>query len=59
MKAKISEVWNQSGRTVVIAEIETKPSSFRSDVFKWIEENRPDLNLADTLTAHGFHAVAY
>lgn len=57
MKIRISEVWNSTGSTVELAVIEAG-SNPRAAVYNWIETNRPDLTLADTVYAHGFHAVA-
>ena len=54
----INEVWNHDGRSVRLAVIEAKPGRERSEVVAWILNNRPDLDLATTIDAHGYHAVA-
>lgn len=60
MKIQISEVWNSEGRSEVLATIETPDNHIGAtiDVYRWIEKNRPDLILATTIDAHGFHAKA-
>ena len=57
MKIRISEVWNLSGKTQEIGIIEAEGNPTRA-VYDWIEKNRPDLSLANTVVAHGFHAKA-
>ena len=60
MKIKISEVWNWEGKSVEIGRIEVADSCAGVEIVKkvegWIEQNRPDLSLAVTLTCHGYHA---
>lgn len=59
MKIRISEVWNASGRSVDLATIEVKNVGVATlSVQNWIKNNRPDLGLADTIFAHGYHAIA-
>ena len=61
MKIQINEVWNKEGRTVKLAEVESpgfSPDLARKAVWAWIDANRPDLNQADTIDAHGYHAIA-
>lgn len=57
MRILINEVWNAEGRTVELARIEANGNP-RAAVYEWIRANRPDLDLATTIDAHGFHAVA-
>lgn len=60
MKIQIKEVWNSEGRSQKLAVIEVNGNQHDAiqSVWNWIRENRPDLSMADTIDAHGFHAVA-
>jgi hypothetical protein len=62
MKIKISEVWNADGRSKELAVIDVEDVrgkyGARRAVEEWILQNRPDLQLADTIYAHGYHAIA-
>lgn len=57
MKIQINEVWNAEGRSQELAIIQPIGSPFLA-VMKWIEQNRPDLELALHINAHGYHAIA-
>lgn len=58
MKIRISEVWNNEGRSVELAVIEVKHVRDAAlAVLRWIGAHRPDLQMADSIDAHGFHAV--
>ncbi len=58
MKIKISEVWNNEGRSVALEIIEVpSPREAALAVLRWINNHRPDLQMADRFTPHGFHAV--
>ena len=56
MKIKISEVWNNTGESKELAILNIESEPMRA-VYNWIDENRPDLELADTFYSHGFHAI--
>jgi hypothetical protein len=56
MKIRISEVWNNEGRSEELTIIETRPSEAKQAVFSWITAHRPDLSAAG-IFGHGFHAV--
>lgn len=56
MRIQINEVWNDSGKSVELAIIEPVGSPFLA-VQTWIATNRPDLECAMSIYAHGFHAV--
>lgn len=56
IQIKISEVWNGTGESETLAIIETTPQLAKTEVYQWINANRPDLSLARTIYAHGFHA---
>lgn len=61
MKISINEVWNAEGRSEHLAVIEilgNSPVAARHAVWAWILSNRPDLDLAQSISAHGFHAIA-
>lgn len=58
MKIRISEVWNYTGESKELAIIEADVSMAAHVVIGWISVNRPDLELADTTSKHGFHAIA-
>lgn len=64
MKVQISEVWNAEGRSVPLVTIdvwsagsvhETHREALQA-VLDWVANNRPDLKLANTINAHGYHA---
>lgn len=57
MKIRINEVWNTKGETKELAVVECHPLSARATVWRWINNNRPDLSLATDINAHGYHAV--
>ena len=58
MKIRITEVWNNEGRSKELTTIEVATGERpHQAVWKWILENRPDLELAASVWAHGFHAV--
>ena len=57
MKIRISEVWNRVGKSKELAVIESDNLLGPSAVRKWIRENRPDLTVAESIYAHGYHAV--
>lgn len=56
MQIKISEVWNESGKSEQLTVIEPTENPYLA-VTGWIEKNRPDLRLASGLFDHGYHAV--
>ena len=58
MKIQINEVWNQTGKSeeLTVIEVNGTPSDCRSAVRDWIDNNRPDLQLASGLYDHGYHA---
>lgn len=57
MKIQISEVWNLEGRSEMLAIIEAPRELAQTAVFNWVDKNRPDLNIAGTINAHGYHAI--
>jgi hypothetical protein len=59
MKIKISEVWNAEGRSaeLVVLDVDCLEDC-KPAVWEWIERNRPDLQQANSIFAHGFHAIA-
>lgn len=57
MKIQISEVWNAEGKSEKLAIIDGGRNPAQA-VRDWIAANRPDLDLANTLYAHGYHAIA-
>lgn len=60
MRIKVSEVWNHEGRTETLAtiDVDTRIENPKAAVYTWMAANRPDLSLATTIDAHGFHAIA-
>lgn len=59
MRIQINEVWNHEGRSKELAIIEASDNHKAFQVvYAWIDKNRPDLSLADSIDAHGFHARA-
>lgn len=57
MKIKITEVWNGgSAGEKTLAIIETVSADPKTEVFLWVRENRPDLELSTSIYSHGFHA---
>lgn len=58
MRIKISEVWNGgTNGSVELAVIEVDPSHPVSDVYDWVNKNRPGLPLNTSINGHGFHAI--
>lgn len=57
MKIQINEVWNSEGKSVKIAVIDSV-GNHRANVWAWIRANRPELDMASNINAHGFHAEA-
>lgn len=55
MRILISEVWNDTGKSVQLAVINGGHAP-RLAVYDWITDHRPDLSLACTLYDHGYHA---
>lgn len=55
MKIQINEVWNDTGKSVELATVETFKHPYLT-VVEWVRANRPDLSLADGLFSHGYHA---
>ena len=55
MKIQINEVWNDRGASKALAVIECNGNPYCS-VRSWVAQNRPDLDLADGLFSHGYHA---
>ncbi len=57
MKIQINEVWNSEGKSEVLAIVDAGINPTAA-VYEWILKNRPGLPLANTISAHGFHARA-
>lgn len=60
MTIRISEVWNNDTphkKTELAVIIIAPKKNPVLAVQNWISANRPDLQLADTITAHGYHAI--
>ncbi len=61
MKIRINEVWNKEGKSEELTVINVDSKDFRYAVHlvqDWVRENRPDLELATGIDAHGYHAEA-